>query len=112
MTVVSTKKFVTNRKKYFDLALNEQVMIQRGNNMFVVQNFVQNVSNQKSRNGWAETEKELVEEQNPKEISIDGILPPRRKGSLTEGYGLWAEDAPFDENNYRDRLRQTEKNVW
>jgi hypothetical protein len=53
-----------------------------------------------------------IQKQNPREISIEGIQPPRRKGSLTEGYGLWAEDAPFDENNYRDKLWQTEKNVW
>jgi hypothetical protein len=53
-----------------------------------------------------------IEKQKIQEISIEGILPPRRKGSLTEGFGIWAEDAPFDENNYRDRLWQTEKNVW
>jgi len=64
MTVVSTKEFITNQKKYFDLALNEQVIIQRGNNMFVVQNFVQNVSKQKSRQGWAEVAKEFVESGN------------------------------------------------
>jgi hypothetical protein len=34
------------------------------------------------------------------------------KGTLTEGYGIWAEDAPFDENNYRDQLWQPERNVW
>jgi len=53
-----------------------------------------------------------IEQQKPKEISFERIMPPRRKGSLTEGYGFWAEDAPFDENNYRDRLWQSEKNVW
>ena len=36
MTVVSTKEFNTNQDKYFRLALNEQVFIQRGSNMFVV----------------------------------------------------------------------------
>jgi len=36
MTVISTKEFITNQKKYFDLALNEQVFIQRGSRMFVV----------------------------------------------------------------------------
>ena len=45
-----------------------------------------------------------IEEQKTKEMSVDGIQPPRRKGSLTEGYGFWAEGAPFDENNYRDML--------
>ena len=29
MTVVSTKEFSTNQKKYFDMAVNEQVIIQR-----------------------------------------------------------------------------------
>ena len=53
-----------------------------------------------------------IEDQESAEISVDGMFPPRRKGSLTEGYGLWANDAPFDETNYRDRLWQTEKNVW
>jgi len=41
-----------------------------------------------------------------------GIIPPRRKGSLTEGYGCWADDTPFDETNYRNNLWQTERNVW
>ena len=36
MIVVSSKEFVTNQEKYFDLALNEQVFIKRGENMFSV----------------------------------------------------------------------------
>ena len=38
MTVVSTKEFVSNEDKYFDLALNEQVFVQRekDNVMFIV----------------------------------------------------------------------------
>ena len=52
----------------------------------------------------------LAEKQ--KLVTIAGIVPPRRKGSLTEGYGFWANDTPFDETNYRDRLWQTEKIVW
>ena len=36
MTVVSTKEFNINQKKYFDLAMNEQVFIQRGKNRFMV----------------------------------------------------------------------------
>ena len=71
MTVVSTKEFITNQKKYFDLALNEQVIIQRGNNMFVVQNFVQNVSKHKSRQGWAEAAKEFVESGNEESFFPD-----------------------------------------
>ena len=34
MTVVNSKEFITNQKKYFDLALNEQVFIKRGKNTF------------------------------------------------------------------------------
>jgi len=34
MTVVSTKEFSANQEKYFDMAVNEQVFVKRGNNMF------------------------------------------------------------------------------
>ena len=34
MTIVSTKEFNTNQYKYFDLALDEQVFIQKGDDMF------------------------------------------------------------------------------
>ena len=34
MTVVSTKEFNTNQEKYFDIALDEQVFIKRGENLF------------------------------------------------------------------------------
>jgi hypothetical protein len=54
-----------------------------------------------------------TQEQESVEITTKGIVPPRRKGSLTEGYGFWADDAPpFDETNYRDKLWQTERNAW
>jgi len=36
MTVVSTKEFSTNQDKYFDIAMNEQVFVQRDNIMFIV----------------------------------------------------------------------------
>jgi len=71
MTVVSTKEFVTNQKKYFDLALNEQVIIKRGKNMFLVQNFVQNANKQKSRKGWAEVAEEFVASGNEESFSPD-----------------------------------------
>ena len=38
MTVVSSKEFVSNEDKYFDLALDEQVFVQRGDNMFLIIN--------------------------------------------------------------------------
>ena len=38
MTVVSSKEFVVNEDKYFDLALDEQVIIRRGDNVFLLVN--------------------------------------------------------------------------
>ena len=34
MTVVSTKEFNTDQEKYFDMAINGNVCIKRGDNMF------------------------------------------------------------------------------
>ena len=34
MTVVSSREFVCNQKRYFDLALNEELFIKRGKNVF------------------------------------------------------------------------------
>ena len=42
MTIVSCKEFVTHQKKYFDLAVEDHVIIQRGDNMFIIQNFIPN----------------------------------------------------------------------
>ncbi|MDR0792500.1 MAG: hypothetical protein LBE82_04265 [Chitinophagaceae bacterium] len=36
MTVVNTKEFNANQEKYFDMAVNEQIFIQRDDCMFVV----------------------------------------------------------------------------
>ena len=36
MTVVSTKEFNANQEKYFDMAANEQVYIQRGDCFYIV----------------------------------------------------------------------------
>ena len=36
MTIVSSKDFATNQEKYFDLALDEQVFIRKGDNMFLL----------------------------------------------------------------------------
>ena len=38
MTVISSKEFVTNQKKYFDMAVNNNVLIKRGKNKFVISN--------------------------------------------------------------------------
>jgi hypothetical protein len=35
MTVINSKEFITNEEKYFELALNEQVFIKKGENMFL-----------------------------------------------------------------------------
>jgi hypothetical protein len=40
MTVVSSREFAVNQEKYFDAALKDRVIVQRGENMFIVQNFV------------------------------------------------------------------------
>ena len=34
MTLVSSKEFVSNQKRYFDLALSEVIVIKRGRNRF------------------------------------------------------------------------------
>ena len=34
MTVVSSKEFVTNQKRYFDLAIDNELFIKRGKNVF------------------------------------------------------------------------------
>ena len=36
MIVVSTKEFSSNQEKYFDMAVNEQVFVQRDDYMFIV----------------------------------------------------------------------------
>jgi hypothetical protein len=42
MTVVNTKEFNSNQDKYLDLALKEQVVLQRDDNLFVIQNYALN----------------------------------------------------------------------
>ena len=39
MTVVSTNEFNSNQEKYFDIALSDRVVIQRGDSMFIVHSF-------------------------------------------------------------------------
>jgi hypothetical protein len=36
MTIVSSKEFAINQNQYFDLAMTEQVLVQRDNIMFMV----------------------------------------------------------------------------
>jgi hypothetical protein len=47
------------------------------------------------------------------EMPVKGMFPPKRNGSLTEGYGFWSDSTPpYNETNYRDQLWQTGRNVW
>jgi len=36
MTVVSSKEFVTNGNKYFDMAMTEEIFVERDNTLFIV----------------------------------------------------------------------------
>ena len=38
MTAISSKEFVANQKKYFDMAVNKNVLIKRGRNKFIISN--------------------------------------------------------------------------
>ena len=38
MTVISSKEFATNQKKYYDLAVKQDLLIKRGKNQFRVSN--------------------------------------------------------------------------
>lgn len=40
-----------------------------------------------------------------------GVVPPKRKGKLTEGYGLWA-DMTEDIDDFRNRIWRPERNTW
>ena len=71
MTTVSSKEFMTNQKRYFDLAVNENVCIKRGKNIFHliyrpvdIINDETIVCKSKSRHGWAKSAKEFVESGN------------------------------------------------
>lgn|GEM_PF-3413274 len=52
------------------------------------------------------------EEQESTKVSQKEEVSPPKNRNLTKGYGLWADDAPFDETNYRDKIWQQERNVW
>ena len=47
----------------------------------------------------------MAKEQKTTEISMEGMVPPRRKGSLIEGYGFWENDATFDEAKEYEQLK-------
>jgi len=60
MTLVSSKEFVSNGNKYFDLALNEQVAIKRGKNIFHLIYSSSEKPSSKARQNWAECAKEFA----------------------------------------------------
>jgi hypothetical protein len=41
-----------------------------------------------------------------------GLIPPKRQGTLTEGYGFWEDDLVENEQDYRKTIWRTEKNAW
>ena len=53
----------------------------------------------------------LMKEQRFAEISMEGASRKKSR-NLTKGYGIWADEAPFNETDYRDKIWQQEKNVW
>ena len=75
MTVVSSKEFISNDAKYFDMAVNEELCIKRGNNMFYLiykssdKTLDDTVS--KSRQGWAECAKDFVSSGNEESFFSD-----------------------------------------
>ena len=74
-TVVSSKEFVSNEDRYFDLALNEQVYIQRGNNIFHLiysaSDKTSGVVKSESRQDWAESAREFVASGNEESLFPD-----------------------------------------
>jgi len=75
MTVVSSKEFATNQDKYLDMALNEDVCIKRGQNMFYLMYRSSDKTadgiNSASRHGWAESAKEFIESGNEESFFPD-----------------------------------------
>jgi hypothetical protein len=66
-----------------------------------------------SRKTWSRTQAVAPEKKNGAAwTDDDGTVSSGRNRSLTEGFGIWADDAQFDEINYRDRIWQPERNVW
>ena len=69
MTVVNSKEFLSNEEKYFGLALNEDLCIERDNYMFrliyrPIEKTEPTFINSKTRQGWAKAAKEFVESNN------------------------------------------------
>jgi hypothetical protein len=52
-----------------------------------------------------------MEKQKSANISVEEVSS-RRNRNLTKGFGLWADNAPFDETNYRNKIWQQERNAW
>jgi len=83
MTVVSSKEFVSNEDKYFDMAVNEELCIKRGNNVFYL---IYKSSDKsfdgidfKSRQGWAKCAKDFVDSGNEEPRSSAFVMPTFNK---------------------------------
>jgi len=72
MTVVSSKEFMTNEDKYFEIALKERVFIKKGSNMFIVTS----VSNEESEEEDDDFADYLIakERENDEKISADEFI--------------------------------------
>ena len=42
MTIISIEEFITHQEKYFDMALEDPVIIKRGEQMFIIQKYIPN----------------------------------------------------------------------
>jgi hypothetical protein len=40
------------------------------------------------------------------------FMPPKRKGSLTAGYGIWSDGVVDTQQNDRKNIWGTERNAW
>ena len=61
MTVVSSKEFLSNEDKYFDMAVNEELCIKKDNNMFyLIYKSSDNAFKSKSRQDWAECARKFI----------------------------------------------------
>ena len=67
MTVVSSQEFAANQNKYYDLAIDEDICIKRGNNMF--QLMCTDINNTVKERVYCEPDEDFY-----KSISMDELL--------------------------------------
>ena len=88
MTVVSSKEFVTNQERYFDMAVDEQVYIKNGNNMFIV-----SIANDKKKN-YLEPDDDFHRVEKRELPTMDSTFP--------FSAGLWS-DYDIDDRTLRSK---------